>query len=229
MIYLHIQMGRGWPRWLESSPHKRKSGCSNPIHHVMSLSVYSKSVRLEGFKSVNNDYLNGDVTPRIFFKFFRIKIRGQASTFFSSRYFLYYIYIHMVHERGKCTPLRSDISRALDVGADRVKSLWECELMKGTLPWVLFYIPLMWNVCAMLCKFCYMKVQTIQKMYHVIFVRKYKTLQNINIPVARFKSSGTPFFCSPSSVIVVPLYVGKIPKWDETTKQTIKNKLSSVV
>ena len=27
---------------------------------------YSKSVRLGGFKSVENDYLNGDVTPRIF-------------------------------------------------------------------------------------------------------------------------------------------------------------------
>ena len=26
---------------------------------------YSKSVRLGGFKSVENDYLNGDVTPRI--------------------------------------------------------------------------------------------------------------------------------------------------------------------
>ena len=27
---------------------------------------YSKSVRLRGFKSVENDYLNGDVTPQIF-------------------------------------------------------------------------------------------------------------------------------------------------------------------
>ena len=27
---------------------------------------YSKSVRLGGFKSMENDYLNGDVTPRIF-------------------------------------------------------------------------------------------------------------------------------------------------------------------
>ena len=30
--------------------------------------------------------------------------------------------------------------------------------------------------------------------YHVIFVRKYKTFQKINIPGARFNSSGTSFF-----------------------------------
>ena len=30
--------------------------------------------------------------------------------------------------------------------------------------------------------------------YHVIFVRKYKTLQNLNIPRARFDSSGTLLF-----------------------------------
>ena len=30
---------------------------------------YSKSVRLGGFKSVENDHLNGDVTPRIFWNF----------------------------------------------------------------------------------------------------------------------------------------------------------------
>ena len=30
--------------------------------------------------------------------------------------------------------------------------------------------------------------------YHVIFVRKYKTFQKINIPGARFNSSGTSLF-----------------------------------
>ena len=30
--------------------------------------------------------------------------------------------------------------------------------------------------------------------YHVISARKYKTLQNVNIPGARFSSSGTPLF-----------------------------------
>ena len=30
--------------------------------------------------------------------------------------------------------------------------------------------------------------------YHVVFVRKYKTFQKINIPGARFNSSGTSFF-----------------------------------
>ena len=29
--------------------------------------------------------------------------------------------------------------------------------------------------------------------YHVIFARKYKTLQNVNIMGARFNSNGTPF------------------------------------
>ena len=31
---------------------------------------------------------------------------------------LYYIDIHMVHEREKCTPLRSYIPRAVNVGAE---------------------------------------------------------------------------------------------------------------
>ena len=44
-----------------------------------------------------------------FVEIFRIKIRAQASTFFSLRFFLYYIDKHMVHEREKCTPLRSYI------------------------------------------------------------------------------------------------------------------------
>ena len=30
--------------------------------------------------------------------------------------------------------------------------------------------------------------------YRVIFARKHKTLQNVNIPGARFSSSGTPLF-----------------------------------
>ena len=30
-----------------------------------------------------------------------------------------------------------------------VKCLWEFELMREPLPRVLFYVPLMWNVCAM--------------------------------------------------------------------------------
>ena len=76
---------------------------------------YSESVRLGGFMSVENDYL----------KIFRIKIRAQASTFFSLRFFLYYVDMHMVYEREKCTPLRSYISRAVNVGA---------ELMRGPLP-----------------------------------------------------------------------------------------------
>ena len=67
---------------------------------------------------MENEYLNGDVTPQIFFKIFRIKIRAQARTFFSLRIFLYYIDIHIVHEKEKCTPLRSYILRAVNVGAE---------------------------------------------------------------------------------------------------------------
>ena len=48
---------------------------------------------------------------------FRIKIRAQASTFFSLRIFLYYIDIHIVHEKEKCTPLRSYVW-AVNVGAE---------------------------------------------------------------------------------------------------------------
>ena len=38
--------------------------------------------------------------------------------FFSLRIFLYYIDIHVVHEREKCTPLPSYISRTVNVGAE---------------------------------------------------------------------------------------------------------------
>ena len=46
------------------------------------------------------------------------KIQAQASTFFSLRIFLYYIDIHMVNEREKCSPLRLNVSRAVNVGAE---------------------------------------------------------------------------------------------------------------
>ena len=52
------------------------------------------------------------------FEIFRIKIRAKASTFFSLRIFLFYIDIHVVHEREKCSPLRSYISRAVNVAAE---------------------------------------------------------------------------------------------------------------
>ena len=132
-----------------------------------------------------------------FWNFKNFKVRAQASTFFSLRFFLYYIDIHIVHEKEKCTHLRSYIPRAVNVVAELmgmwvnlgaptmsfilntinveylcdasyvtwkyrqyrkyqgckcrggVKCLWECEWMRGALPWVLLYIPLLWNVCAM--------------------------------------------------------------------------------
>ena len=67
---------------------------------------------------MDNEYLNGDFTPRISLEIFRIRIRAQASINFSLRIFLYYIYKHMVHEREKCTPLCSYISRAVNGGAE---------------------------------------------------------------------------------------------------------------
>ena len=73
-----------------------------------------------------------EISHHGFLKNFRIKIRAQASTFFPYKIFLYYINIHMVHEREKCTPLRSYISRAVNLGG--VKCLWESEFMRGPLP-----------------------------------------------------------------------------------------------
>ena len=51
---------------------------------------------------------------------FLVKIRGQASIFFSLRIFFHYIDIHIVHEIEKCTPLRSYdiISRVVNVGVE---------------------------------------------------------------------------------------------------------------
>ena len=73
---------------------------------------YYKSVRLGGFKSVEN-VISMEMSHNGFFE-----IRAQTSTFFSLRIFLHYIDIYMVHEREKYTPLRSYISRAVNVGAE---------------------------------------------------------------------------------------------------------------
>ena len=59
-----------------------------------------------------------EMTHHDFFEIFRIKIRAQASTFYSFRFIHYYINIHIVHEREKCIPLRSYISMAVNVVAE---------------------------------------------------------------------------------------------------------------
>ena len=59
------------------------------------------------------------MSHHVFFKIFRIKIRAQARIF--SPYELFFIIsidVHMVHEREKCTFLRSYISKAVNVGAE---------------------------------------------------------------------------------------------------------------
>ena len=120
-----------------------------------------------------------------FFEIFRIKIRAQASTFFSLRFFLYHFKIHIVHDNEKCTPLLSYIPRAVNVGAEE----WVNE-GTSTMNFVLYII----NVDYM-CDACYVTWKYRQyRRYHVIFLRKYNTFQTINIPGARFNSSGTPFF-----------------------------------
>ena len=51
-----------------------------------------------------------------------------------------------------------------------------------------------------LCDASYVTLKYRQyRRYPVIFVRKYKTFQKINIPGARFNSSGTSFFLVASS------------------------------
>ena len=58
------------------------------------------------------------------------------------------------------------------------------------------------NVDCM-CDASYIKWKYRQyRIYHVIFARKYKTLQNVNIPGARFNSSGTPLFFYLCSVLM---------------------------
>ena len=49
---------------------------------------------------------------------FRVKIRAKPSTFYSLRISIYYIDMHMVHKREKCTPLCYYISRFVNVGAE---------------------------------------------------------------------------------------------------------------
>ena len=79
---------------------------------------YSKSVRLGGFKSVENNYLNGDVTPRIFLKLSELITSASGYIFlFTNFFFIISIYTWCMKEK-KCTPLRSYIFRAVNVGAE---------------------------------------------------------------------------------------------------------------
>ena len=59
---------------------------------------YSKSVRLGGFKSMENDYLNGDVTPLILWNFQNWNTSAGENIFLHTD-FSFYIDKHMVHER----------------------------------------------------------------------------------------------------------------------------------
>ena len=52
---------------------------------------YSKSVRLGGFKSVENDYLNGDVTPQIFLKFSELHVKYERKRVHFSPYEFFFI------------------------------------------------------------------------------------------------------------------------------------------
>ena len=123
------------------------------------------------------------------FEIFWIKIRAQACTFFSLRIFLYHINIHMVYKGEKCTSLRSYIPRAVNEGAEiNVYGNWVNE---GT-PTISFVLYTIHVEC--LCDASYVTWKYRQyRRYHVIFARKYKTLQNVNILGARFNSSGTSF------------------------------------
>ena len=77
-----------------------------------------------------------------------------------------------------------------------VKCLWECELMRGPPPWVLFYIPFMWNIWAMQV----MKHESTDNTEDIIFfTRKYKTLQKINswkCHGKKLNSINSHFLCS---------------------------------
>ena len=68
----------------------------NPSRYVVvSLfrDSYSKSVRLEGVKSVENHYLNGDDTPR-FLKFSELIYVRKRVHFSPYEFFLLYRYTH---------------------------------------------------------------------------------------------------------------------------------------
>ena len=139
----------------------------------METATLSQLVRLGGFNSVENYYLNWDMTP-VFFEIFRIKIRAQASTFFSLRIFLYHIDVDMGQERKKCTPLRWYISRAANVVAKLNATLWVNE-RNPIMSFVLYTI-----FVERMCDASYVIWKYIQyRRYHVIFARKCKIFQKI--------------------------------------------------
>ena len=116
------------------------------VHHVMSLSVGQvRRVQVCGellsqWRCHTTDLL----------KFSGLKYERRRVHFYRSlQIFLYYIDIYTwCMKEKKCTPLRSYISMAVNVGAELNGYGNVRELMRGPLPCVLFYIPLMWNVCA---------------------------------------------------------------------------------
>ena len=62
---------------------------------------------------MENDYFNEDVTARIFFFFSELNFERDRVHFCCC----FYIYMHMVNKREKCTPLRLYISNAVNVEA----------------------------------------------------------------------------------------------------------------
>ena len=69
--------------------------------------------------SVENDNLDADITGRIFFNFQNLNTSANEFIFLLTNFSLLYRYTHtfVVHEKEKGTPLRSYISRAVNVGA----------------------------------------------------------------------------------------------------------------
>ena len=140
------------------------------------LSIFiSKSVWLGGFnqwRCQTTDFLK-----------FSEYTSASEYIFLLTNFSLLYRYTHGAWKRKMYSLALIYTSRAVNVGAEL--NLWKCVLMRGPLPWFLFYIPLM------------LIIHTQYRRYRVIFARKYKTLQNVNIPGARFTSyasSGTLLF-----------------------------------
>ena len=104
-IIFETRLNQPWVLKLRQNEYNHFSGyrsINQSRDVVVSLACYSysKLVKLGEFKSVKNDYLNGDVTLWIFWNWiFRIKIRAEASTFLSLRFFLLYQYTHGARER----------------------------------------------------------------------------------------------------------------------------------
>ena len=123
------------------------------------LFTFKVAVRFEFFKSVENNYLNGNVTPRIFLNFQNKNTSASEYIFIVTNFSLLYRYTHGAWKRKMYSLALIYIQGCKRWGG--VKCQWKCELMRGRN----YEFCFIYHWCGMYvqCKLFNMKLQTTHK------------------------------------------------------------------